>query len=282
MKRLVAVALLVVLLLGMVRLVRAGEVFVPLADPALTEPSGLAASPAGGVLWMVEDSGNGAWLHALDPGGAGLAAWSVTGAINRDWEDLAVAFAPDGTPMLLVADIGDNQAVRSAITLYRIPEPPSGYSGETVHAEAITLSYPDGPRDAEAILVHPWTGETLIVAKRWGTANVYRVAWEDPPRLELAGRVDGPGIGPFGQITGGAVSPDGQRIALLTYGGIAEWDVAEGETLAAALDRSSRRIPHPGGGQTEAIAYAADGLTLYVMAEGTPGQIAAIPLDPAR
>ena len=100
--------------------------------------------------------------------------------------------------------------------------------------------------------------------------------------LELAGTVDVPGFGPFSQVTGGAVSPNGARLALLSYGGIAEWDIATGQSLAEALTGRPRSIDLPGLGQAEAIAYAADGAALLVTSEGDPALLATIPLDPER
>ncbi|MGI9255131.1 MAG: hypothetical protein ACR2J8_15420 [Thermomicrobiales bacterium] len=254
-----------------------------LADKNLIESSGLAVAADGSVLWTIQDSGNAPDIFATDDTGAALGAWPVSDAENVDWEDLSLIPNAAGGMDLLIADIGDNSGKRDDITLYRVPQPDLAHPGEPLPASATTLAYPDHPHDAEAVLVHPVTGETLILTKElWSDARIFQVMWQPNPRLEQVGSVDGPGIGPFGRITGGAVSPDGAHAALLTYSGIAEWDVAPGETLVEALRRAPRILRSPKTGLTEAIAYAADGATLYVTTEGEPGYLASIALDPSR
>ena len=62
-------------------------------DPRITEASGIAigiASP--GVVYVQNDSGDSARFFALDTRtGKTLATYTVPGAANVDWEDLAVA-----------------------------------------------------------------------------------------------------------------------------------------------------------------------------------------------
>lgn len=280
-----AVACLAVLVAAAVpvsRLARA-EATTGEQAPALQELSGAVTSADGAFLWTIEDSGNPALIRATGFDGAALGEWPIAGGENIDWEDLAVAHAGESGRSLLIGDIGDNGGDRPAISLYLVAEPTIDTAGEPVPATRMDLLYPDGPRDAEAMLVHPDTWETLIVTKRqWGAAGVYRVVWGEFPTLERIAAINGAGIGPFGQITGGAVSPDGLHAALLTYSAIQEWDLLPGETLADALQHEPRRLSRPTIGQTEAIAYSADGSILYVGAEGNPSQIAAVPLDPAR
>jgi hypothetical protein len=63
---------------------------------------------------------------------------------------------------LYIGDIGDNQAKCADITVYRVAEPKVGAAAafgtmSTGAAQAIGLTYPDGPRDAETLLVDPLT-----------------------------------------------------------------------------------------------------------------------------
>ena len=256
-----------------------------LEDAAIDESSGLAASPTQpGVLWTVEDSGGGPFLHAVGPNGAALGRWLVAGAENRDWEDLAAGVAPDGTPVLWIADTGDNAETRTDAALYRVPEPPVDPAAPadgwpTLPAERFPLAFPNGPRDVEALFVHPFTDEVVLVAKGWGAAEVFRV-WPRPGEVAVAepvGRIDPPGRGPLGQATGGAVSPDGARLALRTYGGLAEWEIAPGQGLADALLGDPLAVPVPFIGQGEAVAYGPDGRTLYLSAEGNPAPLVTLP-----
>ncbi|MCP5027997.1 MAG: hypothetical protein GY929_17105, partial [Actinomycetia bacterium] len=83
---------------------------------------------------------------------------------------------PDGdpTPHLYVADIGDNKGQRDNIRVFRFPEPGPASTG--VAPDTITLTYPDGPRDAESLAVDPLTGDLLMVSKErvLGPLGVYR------------------------------------------------------------------------------------------------------------
>ena len=103
-----------------------------------------------GRLWTHNDSGQPI-LFALDTRGAVTARVRVTGAAVDDWEAIAVGPCPEGS-CVFVADIGDNAARRSSVTIYRIPEPAASEASAAVSA-AFTLSYPDGAHDAEALLV---------------------------------------------------------------------------------------------------------------------------------
>ena len=85
-----------------------------------------------------------------------------------------------------VGDIGDNQAVRPSVTVTRVP-----LDGGPV--AAYELTYPDGPADAESLLVDP-EGRLVVVTKAFTGGEVLRApARLDPAapnRLERVARVD--------------------------------------------------------------------------------------------
>ncbi len=296
-RRLVPTLLLLALLLPAVAfaaprlapVVGDGAVVVRLADPAIDESSGLAASPSQpGVFWTLNDSGDGPFLYAVGADGAALGRWLVSGAENRDWEDLAAGFDADGAPVLWIADTGDNRRDRADAALYRVPEPPVDPSNPaagwpTLPATRFPLAFPDGPRNVEAMLVHPHTGEVLLVAKDVGAAEVYRVwpQFGDVSWAEHVGNIELPGWGPLAQATGGAVSPDGTRLALRTYGGLAEWEILPGQGLAEALAGEPRQVAVPFMWLAEAVSYGSDGRTFYLTAEGSPGTLVVVALPPA-
>ena len=93
--------------------------------PPITEASGLAVSrDNGGVVWTHNDSGGAASLYALGRRGELRATLPLSGAINVDWEDMAIGPGPAGGPdWLYAADIGDNDAVRPSVRVYRVAEP---------------------------------------------------------------------------------------------------------------------------------------------------------------
>ncbi|HEV2836710.1 MAG TPA: hypothetical protein VGW58_15435, partial [Pyrinomonadaceae bacterium] len=147
-----------------------------IADPSINESSGLVASRTlPGAYWTHNDSGDGPFIYALNTRGEPLGTFRVTGATNRDWEDIAAGPGPQrGRLYLYIGDIGDNDKVRSEIVVYRVLEPQLKSATNdstkkrpvtTEPAEAIRLVYPDGKHDAETLLVHPSTGNLYIITK---------------------------------------------------------------------------------------------------------------------
>jgi hypothetical protein len=196
------------------------HVDAPLASiAALPEASGIAASRRNpGALWAHNDSGDPV-LVALDSRGVVTNRVRVRGVAMQDWEDVAVGPCAGGS-CIYIADIGDNQARRSAIMIYRVPEP-APTDTETVAATMFPASYPDGPQDAETLIVTA-DARMFIVTKgdKRGIA-VYRFPGE--PRdgatvqLQRVGALTRRAVDEDQRITGGAASPDGRWIVLRTH-----------------------------------------------------------------
>lgn len=240
----------------------------------MTESSGVVASRrAPGRYWTHNDSDDGAVLYCLDDRAASCGTWTVTGAEAFDWEDIAAGPGPQpDTPYLYVGDIGDNLGVRPSIVVYRVVEPEPGVTpGATARAEALTLRYPDGPHDAEALMVHPTSGDVYVVVKEPApgvyVARAPLAAGTAKAMVKVATLPVG-GASALSSVTGGDISPDGTRVAVCTY--------AEGYELvlpagAAAFDdvwaqpvRPLTLGPRPQG---EAIAYRSDGRALVTTSE---------------
>ena len=192
---------------------------------ALRETSGAAWSRrAPGAWWSLNDSGNEPVLFLLDSAGRRLTSVRVRGAENRDWEDMAAGPCAGGAgDCLYAADVGDNDAVREHVTVYRVPEPAAGDTG-TAPAERFRGRYPDGPADAEAFFVLPDGGAYVVTKGSPGPIALYRfpldtagVATLERVRvLDAAARRTSPG-----HVTGAGASPDGRWVALRTYSGLA-------------------------------------------------------------
>jgi hypothetical protein len=85
--------------------------------------------------------------------------------------------AADGAASCVyIGDVGDNNARRRTVSLWRVPEPDLD-AGTTARAERVRMVYSDGPRDVEAMWVAPDTS-VWFVSKRphGGVRNVYRPA----------------------------------------------------------------------------------------------------------
>jgi hypothetical protein len=259
-----------------------------LPEGSLLEVSGIASSRRNpDVLWMHNDGGNKFALVALSPAGKVLGSLVPQGLSLDDPEDLALADCPDGggDPCLWVADIGDNTAKRSTVTVYAMPEPAlPDNAGESLTPENVwvfPLRYEDGPRDSEAIAVAPggdalWLFEKLDAPQ----AGVYALAGPLVPNkvglLERAATIDSPGldISKGRMITGASLSPCGTLLALRTYTGTWDYtletpeDVGKLDTFAPSLVAWGPLTE----GQGEAVAHDAYRPLLWTVSEQPKGR----------
>lgn len=221
-----------------------------LSDERINESSGLAASRRHpGFLWTHNDSGDGPRLFLVGIAGQkrGQTAAVVTlqGAQALDWEDMAVAGTGSGA-WVYAGDIGDNGQRRRDITIFRFREPPLPLTGDapdlTLPCERLTLRYPDGAHDAEALLATT-DGHLLIVTKNADVSLVFMT-----PRPFVAGakqtlerigqvRLEGESW-PGRLITGGDLSPDGTRLVLRTYTAAHEWRLNTAPSTSPAPAKS--------------------------------------------
>jgi hypothetical protein len=268
-----------------------GTVEGAVADPALVEISGIASSRVhDGVLWAHNDSGGQPALTALSDTGEDLGTYAVPGATATDWEDMAAGPGPDpDTSYLYAGDIGDNAAGRDGVQVHRVPEPeeaPSGSDGAFAEDVVIELTYPDGPVDAETLLVDPATGDLLIVGKRNADAPVYLAvadAIADGGRVamrQVATLTQPPPTGAIGLVTGGDVSPDGSVVLLRTYGSVLAYARPEGTPLAGALAGTPCLAPTLDEQQGEALAFLADGSAYVTISEGAAAPVNEFAVDP--
>jgi hypothetical protein len=249
----------------------------------INESSGLVASQTAGIYWTHNDSGDGPFLYAIDETGESRGVWKVTGASARDWEDIAAGAGPQRNKRYLYAgDIGDNDEKRREITIYRLPEPSITAKDSastkrnprvTEPAEAIRLRYPDGAHDAEAMLVHPTTGDLYIVTKvLLSNPSVYKAAAplsdQNVQTLVKQGELNLPSL-LGGIVTGGAISPDGRRIAFCDYLQGYELELPARSRSFDEIWKQPARIINLGKRpQGEAIAYRLDGKALLTTSEG--------------
>jgi hypothetical protein len=257
-----------------------------IASDAPVETSGIAASGrAAGVWWVHNDSGDSARVFAIGTDGRDLGEFDLSGASAVDWEDVAVGPGPSAGAYLYLADIGDNTKTRASVQVYRVAEPlvnPSATPGapQTLTGVAsLNLTYPDGPHDAEALLVDPTTGELFVVTKdlAGGVGKVFRA----PANLggdtttaltEVATVSLGAGQG----VTGADVTPAGDVVALRTYFSVFLYPRPAGQSLAQAFTQTPCAGSAPPFGsatpasepQGEAIGFARDGLGYVTVSEG--------------
>jgi hypothetical protein len=191
----------------------------------LTESSGIEVSGAN-KIWTFNDGGGANALYLVDTSGALLKTLTISGAWNRDWEDIA----QDDQGNVYIANVGNNTNDNTDLTIFKIPNPDL-VSGNSVAAEVITFAYEDQwsfppPDDSlhfdcEAIW---WHDDHLYLCTKNrtdpfdGIAYVYRIP--DAPGQYLAektGAFDTGGATMLNYwITAGDVSPDGAKLCLLS------------------------------------------------------------------
>ena len=256
------------------------------------EASGLAASHRDPkLLWTHNDSGGQPVLYALEPTGTRRGDLRIQGVVNRDWEDLA-SFELDGRAWLLIADTGDNASHRTDCALYVVAEPDPAQlvpGQETIAKVAwkIPVRYLDGPRDCEAVAVDARAGLVYLLAKRTSPHGLYTLPLRPPadgvqpaampvaqlpesqfPQPSATQRLLPIPTGHYrAQPTGMDFAPDGLAAVVLTYGDVVLFTRQPGESWANALRRAPVVLPPHGLTQAEAVAFGADGKTIYVTSE---------------
>jgi hypothetical protein len=122
------------------------------------------------LLYTANDSGDGPFVYVLNSVGRLVGTTTLVGVDPVDVE--AMASGADGS--LIVGDIGDNDSVRSSVQVYRIAQPGPGMAN--VQPQRVTLTYTDGPRNAESILYDASSGRVFVVSKL-----LFGQVFESPP-----------------------------------------------------------------------------------------------------
>ena len=260
---------------------RADGALVALKD--LPEASGVAVSrKSPGVLWSHNDSGEPT-LRAFSADGAGMGRLWVAKAAVEDWEDISVGPCPDGS-CLYVGDIGDNNAKRGSLTIYRVPEPDSLGDVRSRKTESMQLIYPDGPKDAEALAVLP-NGSLFIVTKgERSSVMLYRTPGPfthgATARLEPVATIieaaKGVGVTRQDRITGADASSDGRWIVFRSLSAITFYRTSDLES-GKVSEVLRYDVSAFGERQGEGVAFGTGG-TVWLVSEGggagRPGTLA--------
>jgi hypothetical protein len=241
------------------------------------EASGLAVSRRhAGVLWTHNDSGNETVLFAVDAMGQARGRVRVPSR-TRDWEDLAAGpcrpvdeAQGESGDCLYIADIGDNDVARRNVQVLRVPEPDLD-AARTARPDVFTLTYPDGPHNAEALFV---AGGRLFVVTKDRDGAVFGSA--EPLDAVESGfsRIDGNvtlrrmGALEMAGVTDAETSRDGQSVVVRTAREAVVYGTAD---LVGGPDkaRPTMRIPIGSLREPQGEGVALDGDVLYLASEAS-------------
>ena len=248
---------------------------------AMDEISGIAASGINpGLYYVHNDSGDTSRFFAILPTGKLRSTIYFNGDPKeefgvRDCEDIAVGPGPEtGKSYVYMGDIGDNYSTRKNLTVYRMEEKKEWDEDTIAHTTAVPihLKYPDGPKDAETLMIDPIGKLIYIISKRQDSVTVYSTPLlykpNDNVMLTKRCKLFFPGIKLFKWITAGDISKDGQQVLVKSYNKVYYWKRENNEPIWKTLQRKWQLLPYTEEKQGEGIGFTPDGKGYYTCSEG--------------
>lgn len=258
---------------------------VELRDPEIGESSGLSRSfkhPS--RFWTHNDSGDKPRLFLIDTQGETEAVANLTLDQPIDWEDMA-SFEWEGTPYLVVGDIGGNSRAREHVWLHIFAEPtylpseanpqPSQLVVDQIATLEVTI--PGGVTNYEAMAVDSAQGTILLVEKSYWGARVYTL----PLRIDVGRHpvvAEEIAFLPIPMATASDLSSDGSRLAIGTYTNLVLYErrrQADGhwEAWADCFRRAPFLASLPQVKQAEAVSFGSDADSLFITSEKLPAPL---------
>jgi hypothetical protein len=194
----------------------------------LHESSGLVVESAN-RFWSHNDSGGEPSLYQFDAQGVLLKTVKITNAQNIDWEDMQL----DTKGNLYIADFGNNAQNRNDLAIYKISDFKKKTQDAFVQVEKISFQYEeqnafppaeaDRHFDAEAMIV---LNDTILIFTKdfysqpyCGKTWIYKIPNQiGQHKAQLVTVFETSKKGKYkGAITGAALSPNQNQIALMSY-----------------------------------------------------------------
>ena len=236
---------------GYGRFARLGRCYAVARLPApIAESSALARGDSAGLVWTHGDGGTAATLYLAGLDGRLRGSLPLAPLANHDWEELT----RDPAGRFYIGDFGNNRNDRRDLTIYRVT-PGAGRP----RVDTIAFRYPDQAAfpppqarrhfDCEAMLFYNDTLHLFTKDRSRAHCTRYYVVPARPGRYVATLR-DSLRLGTF--VTGAALRPDGQAVALLGYGAMFVFAGPPGHQLFQQL-KTYRRLPATG--QAEGVVF---------------------------
>ncbi len=220
------------------------------------------------AIWVIEDGGSGPNLFLVNTATGRITArlQLAAGWANVDWEDLTHWTDTLGQRWLGIAEIGDNNAVRSSGSIFGIPEPvlddTTGAAQIWTPAQTMVWNfvYEDGPRDAESLFTDPVDGRMYLVTKRDARNRVYVLPAQPSGALDTARAVADLPIFMSTAADRSVLSSGQAPLVVRSYGRLYYWAAEAHEAACTVLQRTPLELPYPDQeAQGEIFAWLRDG-----------------------
>ncbi len=258
-----------------------------LADREINESSGLVLSHRNdNCFWTHNDSGDAPRLFLVHRDGRTIARFKVLGIKANDWEDLAFATI-DGSPKIIVGDIGGNAQKRNFVTLHILAEPHFSFDNtkptEPIDTSAfaetsMNVFFKGGVTNYEGIAVDHSSKSIFIFEKALLGGRVYSVPLTDLSKEQVD--VEAKEIGrtsiPFACACD--ISADSRSMVVITYSlGFLFTRITSPEGIAEDWSETLKREPKsfllPKMRQPEAVCFSVDGKSIFLTSEQLPTPI---------
>jgi hypothetical protein len=252
-----------------------------LQDKELDEISGISASGINkDIFYVHNDSGDTSRFFAITADGKLHSTIYYNGDPTarlgvHDVEDIAVGPGPGrNKTYVYLGDIGDNGATRSCINIYRVAEQIAWAKDGNTNAVTTTLhlKYPDGPHDAEAMMIDPLQKLIYIVTKRSDSVSVYTTPLtfkaNDTVVMTYHNKLFFKGFKPFNWIVAADISKDGKQVLVKSYEKVYYWRRNANEPIWKTMQAKPQELNYQQEKQGEAIGFNADGKGYYTTSEG--------------
>lgn len=197
----------------------------------VSEASGLAKSKLHPELFIwSNDSGAPETLYASKADGKIVRSVNLQNFPNYDYEAMAIASCPQNKTesCIFVADIGDNREARAEYRIGIFKEADFWNETSISPIQVVKYLYPHGNSNAESLIVTP-EGQMIVFSKhKSGVSRILSIDIEGSVKeLGTLDMKELAGLESWGAlITDAAISPDGQKVLLLTYSDILEFNLS--------------------------------------------------------
>ena len=255
----------------------------PIKYNKIDEASGIASSKNNPhIVWTHNDSGDLPKIYGVGLDGGHLGMLRLSGVLARDWEDMCLGPGPeDSVDYIYIGDIGDNFSKFKKKRIHRFKEPiiamddkDSPFDIKIKELDTIVFKYPDGNRDAEALMVDPLTKDILILSKRESAVSLYRLAYpQSTSSVITAEKVGNFTISPelpyrrSDQITSADISRDGKRILIKTYYDVVLINNTQNDLVSSILSSEQIKLNYIRRSGGEAVCWRWDHLGYYTIPE---------------